>query len=180
MGESHEIIFAWRNWHKHVHATRRIPPTIPYTSITQGCFAWVTKQDPRATYISADIPKLSHVKFGEVTNVFLKKKATELTPQPCARQFPSRLQQRQKFENSSISLPDTVHAHNAAATGIPVTSHEHSKSHCLASNNTRDKLLLASHNHIAFRRKRAFYIEGSSPLLFKLSSRWHIFCQLAT
>lgn len=158
MGESHVVIFAWQNWHKPVHATGRIPPTIPYTSIARGCFAWVTKQDPRATDISADIPKLSQVKFGEVTNVFLKKKATELTPQPCARQFPSRLQKRQKFENSSISLPDTVHAHNAAAAAsIPVTSHEHSKSHYLASNNTRDKLLLASHNHIA---KEPFTLKG--------------------
>lgn len=84
-----------------------------------------------------------------------------------------------EVENSSISLPDTVHARNAAAASIPVTSHEHSKSHYLASNNTRDKLLLASHNHIVFHRKRTFYIEGSS-LLIKFSSRWHIFCQFAT
>lgn len=178
MGESHEIIFAWRNWHKPVHATGRIPPTIPYTSIMQGCFAWVTKQDPRATYISADIPKLSHTKFGEVTNLFLKK-ATELTPQPCARQFPSRFQQRQKLKTALLNcLTQSTHVMLLLlASRWPHTNTANHTTWHQTTQGTNSSWL--HNNHIVFHRKRTFYIEGSS-LLIKFSSRWHIFCQFAT
>lgn len=95
--------------------------------------------------------------------LILKKRQQNWLHSHVARQFPSRSQQRQKFENGSISLPDTVHAHHAAAAAaasIPVTSHEHSKSHCLASNSTRD---ISSWLHTTISRfvaKEPFTLKG--------------------